>query len=432
VLRQVLAIRQNAQLYAEVSHAYSQLEQSHRSLESANTALAQSEERFRAAAESASDLIYEYDIATGRLEWFGDVDGQLGYDGGAFPRTLLAWEEAIHPDDRERVMSALEGHVLRRGPFDVEYRVRGSNGEYRHWLDRGRLLDRDGGNPTRMIGVVSDVTERKRAETLESERAGLRQAVSAMEGVLGVVGHELRTPLAGLRAMSEFLLTDGATQSKECEQMLSGINEEVVRMSETVNDLLEAARLNSGLAKWKWSKFELGPVCNDALDPIRPLVDEAAVRLECDIEPGCVMRGDADAVRRLVTNLVSNARRFTTAGSIRVSAKLVNEDGQCWAKVSVSDTGAGIPPEIRDRLGEAFALNAGLVGPNHVSGTGLGLAICKGIALAHGGALSIQSELGKGTTVVARLRADLEGAMTQQGKAAVAGLETWAMIRNKH
>jgi PAS domain S-box-containing protein len=419
VLRQVLAIRQNARLYAELSRAHAQLGQSHRSLEAANAALAQSEERFRAAAESASDLIYEYDIDTGRVEWFGDVDGQLGHPPGAFPRTLAAWEQAIHPEDRPRVMAALEAHLEGGGLFDAEYRVRRADGQYRHWLDRGRRVALGGGS--RMIGVVSDVTERKRAEALEAERAGLRQAVSAMEGVLGVVGHELRTPLAGLRAMSEFLLTDGAVQNAECEQMLTGINEEVVRMAETVNDLLEAARLNSGLAKWKWSHVDLAPACADALDPIRPLVDEEAVRLECDVAPGCAMRGDADAVRRLVLNLVSNARKHTTRGWIRVTARETTDGGRRWVEIEVADTGAGIPPEIRDRLGEAFALNAGLVGPNHVSGTGLGLAICKGIAGAHGGGLSISSEVGKGTTVVAKLRADLEGPVTEQGKGAVTG-----------
>ena len=431
VLRQVLTIRQNAGLYAEVSRAYAQLEQSHRSLEAANAALAQSEERFRAAAESASDLVYECDAATGALQWFGDIDGRLGHAAGAFPRTLAAWEEAIHPEDRARVTAVLGGHMQSGEAFDVEYRVGCADGTYRHWVDRGRVIGRGGSPSTRMVGVVSDVTERKRAEALEAERAGLRQAVSAMEGVLGVVGHELRTPLAGLRAMSEFLLTDGAARTAEYEQMLGGINEEVVRMSETVNDLLEAARLNSGLAKWKWARFELGPVCADALDPIRPLVDGKAVRLECDVPAGCAMLGDADAVRRLVVNLASNARRFTSAGSVRVSARPFAEDGRQWVEVSVTDTGAGIPLEIRERLGEAFALNAGLVGPNHVSGTGLGLAICKGIALAHGGRLTIRSEVGKGTTVAARLRADLPGAMTGQSNGAGAGIETWAMFRDK-
>jgi cell cycle sensor histidine kinase DivJ len=194
-------------------------------------------------------------------------------------------------------------------------------------------------------------------------------------------------------------------------------------MAETVNDLLEAARLNSGLARWKWSDVDLAPACADALDPIRPLVDPKAVRLECDVEAGCAMRGDADAIRRLVLNLVSNARKYTTCGSIRVTARATTDAGRRWVEITVADTGAGIPPEIRDRLGEAFALNAGLVGNNHVNGTGLGLAICKGIAGAHGGALSISSEVGKGTTVVARLRADLPAPVTEQGKGAVVAPE---------
>ena len=425
VLRQVLAIRQNERLYVQLSDAFAELENSHRSLAAANAALAASEERFRAAAESASDVCYEYDHATGLVEWFGDVDALLGFAPASFPRTRAAWEEILHPDDRDRVLAALGRHLAGGERFEAEYRVRGADGAYRHWLARGRVMSAGRGASQRMVGAVSDVTARKRAEAAEGERAALRQAVSAMEGVLGVVGHELRTPLAGLRAMSEFLLTDGVVGSKDCEQMLGGINEEVVRMAETVNDLLEAARLNSGLAKWKWSQFGLKTVCEEAIDPIRPLVDEEQVRLECDVPDGCEMRGDADAVRRLALNLLSNARKYTKQGSIRVSARLVTEGGERWTEITVADTGAGIPPEIRDRLGEAFALNAGMIGANHVNGTGLGLAICKGIAAAHGGCLSIRSNVGEGTTVVAKLRADLPGAVTEQGKAAVGGLGRW-------
>lgn len=424
VLRQVLTIRQNARLYSELSGAYAQLEQSHRSLEAANATLAHTEERFRAAAESASDLIYEVDFDSGGVEWFGDIDRHLAVPPGGFARTLKAWEDIIHPEDRDRVLRAFQAHVESGGRFEFEYRVVTGDGQHRHWMDRGCVTHRDGRAPRRAVGAVSDITERKRAESLEVERAGLRQAVSAMEGVLGVVGHELRTPLAGLRAMSEFLLTDGATGSRDCEQMLSGINEEVVRMSETVNDLLEAARLNSGLAKWKWSTFGLRQVCEEAIDPIRPLVDEKTVRLECDVDAELTMQGDADAVRRLVLNLLSNARKFTKQGFIGVSARVTIDQGRRWVQFLVSDSGAGIPPEIRDRLGEAFALNAGMVGANHVSGTGLGLAICKGIAAAHGGSLSVLSQVGEGTTVVARIRADLEGPMTLQGKSAVTGAAT--------
>ncbi len=122
------------------------------------------------------------------------------------------------------------------------------------------------------------------------------------------------------------------------------------------------------------------------------------------------MLGDAEAIRRLLLNLLSNARKHTKEGKIQVFARpFTTVDGN-WVELCVQDSGVGIPPERLARLGEAFALNSGVVGDNHVSGTGLGLAICKGIAAAHAGELLIDSTLGQGTTVTARLRVDLDAA----------------------
>jgi signal transduction histidine kinase len=119
------------------------------------------------------------------------------------------------------------------------------------------------------------------------------------------------------------------------------------------------------------------------------------------------MLGDGDAIRRLLLNLLSNARKHTTVGQIEVTSRSYTDLRGAWVELSVRDTGPGIPQEILARLGEAFALNSGVVGKNHVSGTGLGLAICRGIAAAHGGELLIESVLNRGTTVTAVLRADL-------------------------
>lgn len=265
--------------------------------------------------------------------------------------------------------------------------------------------------------AVTDLTERRRAERLECEQANLKLAVSAMEQVLGVVGHELRTPLAGLMAMSDFLLDPASQGCPERETFLRGINEEIQRMSNMVDDVLEAARLNSGRARWNWDRFDLEPVCREALETIRPLVDEKRIRLNMRFEPtGAGMLGDAGAVRRLILNLLSNARKHTTDGSIDLSIETETSHGQRWIKLGVSDTGGGIPPAILNRLGEAFALNSGVVGDSYVSGTGLGLAICKGIAEAHGGRISFQSRQGEGTRVTAILRADLQApaAVTQK------------------
>lgn len=259
-----------------------------------------------------------------------------------------------------------------------------------------------------MSKIVRDITVRKRAEALECERAALKESISAMDQVLGVVGHELRTPLAGLRVMSEFLLEEGAKASPDRDRFLKGINDEVIRMAQTVNNLLEAARLNSGCATWNFGPVHLRQTAEEAIAIVRPLIDESRVSLTSSIcPPDLSMNGDADAVRRLILNLVSNSRKYTEAGSITVHVSARQTTTERWVEIRVTDTGTGIPPEIARRLGEPFALNSGAVGANHISGTGLGLSICKAIAAAHGGTIQFESTIGEGTRVTVALRADL-------------------------
>jgi signal transduction histidine kinase len=236
-----------------------------------------------------------------------------------------------------------------------------------------------------------------------------------MEQVLGVVGHELRTPLAGLRAISELVLAQEVSAGSETRSLLRCLHDEVVRMSDTVDTLLEAARLNSGRATWNWSRLGVGRVCLEAVDGLRSLMAPAAdgaaaaVSLQVDVDPSTEMLGDAAAVRRLLVNLLSNARKHTDRGFIRVSVHEERDAAGNWVRVRVADTGTGIPPDVLARLGQAFALNSGVVGVSHVGGTGLGLAICQGIVDAHGGSMAVDSAVGAGTAVTVRLRSDLAG-----------------------
>jgi PAS domain S-box-containing protein len=255
--------------------------------------------------------------------------------------------------------------------------------------------------------IARDITVRRRAEALELERAALNESIRAMDQVLGVVGHELRTPLTGLRAMSEYLLDDQARQTEEWDRFLKSMHDEVIRMSQTVNDLLEAARLNSGRATWNFATCELQQICEEALALVRPLIDESRVSLAKVCPLDLRMTGDADALRRLILNLVSNSRKYTDSGSIAVHVSTRQSATERWVEIRVIDTGVGIPPEIAKHLGEPFALNSGTVGANYVSGTGLGLSICKAIAAAHGGSIQFKSKAGAGTTVTVALRADL-------------------------
>ena len=147
----------------------------------ATEGLRRSEERFRIAAESASDLIWEWDIPSGRLDWFGKIDELLGYAFGEFPRTMEVYMRIVHPEDRERVAAALDRHLNGQAPYCEEYRVLRKDGAILHWKDSGTVLRDVKGKPYRMIGACSDIADQKRLK--ESEKA-LREQQSLLQQVI--------------------------------------------------------------------------------------------------------------------------------------------------------------------------------------------------------------------------------------------------------
>jgi two-component system cell cycle sensor histidine kinase/response regulator CckA len=147
----------------------------------AEEAFQRSEERFRLAAKSATDLIYEWDMKE-RVDWFGKIDELLGYAPNEFPRTLEAWTNSVHPDDRDRVMVAIKNHLEKNEPYNIEYRIRRKDGAYNYWWGRGTAVRDDKGNPYRWIGAITDVTDRKRAEeALRISEEKYRTILESME-----------------------------------------------------------------------------------------------------------------------------------------------------------------------------------------------------------------------------------------------------------
>jgi|GEM_PF-1067739 len=130
----------------------------------AEEALRESKERLRIAGKATYDLIYEWNVPNDALEWFGDIDGLLGYEPGAISRDIGAWLELIHPEDRGQLENAVELHRTATEPIHYEYRIKHRDGTYRHLRDHGLpMLDKQG-HPYKWIGVCADITDRKQAE----------------------------------------------------------------------------------------------------------------------------------------------------------------------------------------------------------------------------------------------------------------------------
>ncbi|MCJ7494723.1 MAG: GAF domain-containing protein, partial [Deltaproteobacteria bacterium] len=156
-------------------------------------ALRESEWRFRIAAENASDLIWEWDIGKEVLTWFGHIDEKLGYQPGEFPRTIEAWENVIHPEDHDCVMKALDRHLENQERFREEYRVLRKDGTILYWIDSGTAVYDPGGKPYKMIGSVTDITERKKMEE-ELLRSKKLESVGFLSGG---IAHDFNNLLTG-------------------------------------------------------------------------------------------------------------------------------------------------------------------------------------------------------------------------------------------
>jgi len=141
--------------------------------------------RLSTASKAGKIALWECDIVSGSLIWSDIVDEMLGYDAGAFPRVISAWQESLHPDDKTQVLDALHSHIANNVPYEVEYRIKRKDGSYVWWHDLGNAKHKSSGIVAKMSGACTDVSERRRAETalLESEERYRTLFETSIDGI---------------------------------------------------------------------------------------------------------------------------------------------------------------------------------------------------------------------------------------------------------
>ncbi len=354
----------------------------------AEEALRESEIRFRLAAESASDFIYEWDLSSGRLEWHGDVDRRLGYRPGKFPRTFEGWKQNLHPEDRDRVLHTTE-RALEQGtdPPDIEYRVRTKKGDYRHWLGRGRCLRDESGKVRKWIGACSDITRRKQIEqALRKSEAELRASQKELRALAGrLIGKEEEEHRRLARDIHDDFnqrLTAVTFDLAELEEAIiehdaPRLREKLLTARDRIDDLSDdmrrlAHQLHPAAIELLGLPAALRQHCEEACQPGRLQVRFISRKLPESIRDDvalCLYRVTQECLRNIVRH----------AGADRVSVTL-------WGtprglRLSITDNGRGFEREAGEPKG------------------GLGLISMKERVRLVGGSLSIQSTAGAGTKV---------------------------------
>jgi len=223
----------------------------------------------------------------------------------------------------------------------------------------------------------------------------LERAVEALRRFTADASHELRTPLTSIQGSIQVALSRERT-ADELRETLGDVIEETEWMLHLVDGLLTLARSEEGLAPQRQTPVEVGPLLEDAVEMGQMLATEKDVTVELESSPGLVVSGVAGQLRQVFLNLVSNAVKYTAAGTVNVVAgRTLDGDGNRWVEVRIEDTGVGIAPEeltrVFDRFYRGDAARASV-------GTGLGLAIARLLVEQHGGRVEVQSQLGSGST----------------------------------
>lgn len=249
----------------------------------------------------------------------------------------------------------------------------------------------------RELGDLSRELEAKiRQRTAELEEANhrLKELDRLKSDFVSIVSHELRTPLTSIRSLSESLLAAADVPRPRQEQFLAIIVQESQRLSRMISELLDLSRIEAGKMEWRMDTLDLPDVVAHAVQTHRALFDDKGIVLTVNVADGGVrVFADRDKIIQVLTNLLSNAAKFTPSGG-QVWVRTMPENS--LAVVEVEDTGRGISADQIDAIFERFR-QVGDTLTAKPEGAGLGLPISREIVQYHGGALTVRSRPGRGS-----------------------------------
>ena len=257
----------------------------------------------------------------------------------------------------------------------------------------------EAGEPIGLVGIARDVTTRKEAEDRMRELATKAEHATRMKSAfLANMSHEIRTPMNGVLGMLELMLdTELTIEQRKLAEVSQSSAESLLAL---LNDILDHSKIEAGHLELDHTGFDLGRVLSAAVRLMVARSSEQESELVLDVRPEVrhTVVGDPGRLRQIVTNLVSNAIKFTSAGEVVVTVERVREDGdRQWVRFSVRDTGIGIAPEQQKAIFAEFTQADSSITRKY-GGTGLGLSISSRLVALMGGELAVESELGKGST----------------------------------
>ena len=382
-------------------------------------ALRASEERLLLAQTAGGVGVWDWETATGRTYWSDQMWTIYGLEPGPEPPSDELWQSRLHPEDYERMTSAMERFLAsEETEYHYEFRIVRPDGEVR-WVESvARLKRSDTGTAVRLSGVNFDITARKQTEeALRRSEEELRRAAAELseadrrkDEFLATLAHELRNPLSPIRNALQILRITG-TPDPRTQWGWDVIDRQVDHLTRLIDDLLDVSRITRNKLELRKQRVQLADVVHAAVENCRPLIDQSRHQVTVTLPPEPIIL-EADQVRlvQVLMNLLNNAIKYTPAGGrIRLTAERHGAE----VRVSVEDTGIGIPPDELARLFDMF-YQVDRTLERSYGGLGIGLTLVRRLVEMHGGSIDARSAgPDQGSQLVVRLPVLTEPAAPQ-------------------
>jgi PAS domain S-box-containing protein len=357
-------------------------------------------ERMALAEEAAGFGVWEVDLQKNTITISDGLRRLNGLpDTGVLTFPLDAFDAVAEDREHLAAIAAAGESAMRTGqPFGIEVRLRRSDGQVRWQRVQARPQYRDG-RPWRLVGATLDITrEIEMRSSLESARLSAEAGARAKSDFLANMSHEIRTPMNGVIGMTGLLLeTELTAEQRDYAETVRNSSDALLTI---INDILDFSKIEAGKLVIDRSPFDLRRVVEEVAELLAQQADAKGIDLIVHYAADAPTRfeGDADRLRQVLMNLVGNAVKFTSDGHVLISVDVTpGVEGFHHVRVSVSDTGIGIPEGKLEGLFEKFT-QADTSTTRRYGGTGLGLAISKSLVEMMGGHIDASSREGEGST----------------------------------
>ncbi len=355
--------------------------------------LKESEARFRTLADNISHFAWMAD-SKGWIYWYN----KRWYD---YTGTTLddmqgwGWQKVHHPDHVDRVVASVQHSWDTGEPWEDTFPLRGKDGSYRWFLSRALPIRNQQGDVVNWFGSNTDITELvEKEEKLRRAQEAAEHASRARGEFLANMSHEIRTPMTAILGHAEIMADH--LQNPDDIQSIQTIRNNGKYLLQIINDILDLSKIDSGNLAVDLSPVSPSHLLAEVHQLLHVRAMEKGIEFQVSVSGSIpsLVQTDAVRLRQILVNLVGNAIKFTDIGQVSVYCSY--DHGMQELAFDVKDTGIGIAPRDLEQLFQPF-MQADTSSTRNFQGTGLGLAISKRLAIALGGDIAVQSEVGKGS-----------------------------------